>query len=229
MALSDLLNVNILRMDTVIEGISRGDGGHERDEVIVTTTLHLAGDIDPAQEVTILLPFSTEAQRRPLLRWIDDDPQEDAVRFDNVERSDLDQAVADALADVEDADRKERERLAKAILAAKKGNSRAVITVKPGQRVLRYSYSLSAERTAERRFSFEVLGPLASFVLQAGGSLSTIVILPWRTSLVEAHAWIDPETKTNEVPMQPQQTLGDRVGLGWAYTNDPLFAVVYSY
>jgi hypothetical protein len=193
--------------------------------VIVTTTLHLAGDIDPNQEVTILLPFSTEAQRRPLLRWIDDDPQQDAVRFDNVERSELDQAVADAVADLQGDDRKERERLAKAILAAKKGNSRAVITVKPGQRVLRYSYPLAAER----RFSFEVLGPLASFVLQTGGSLSTIVLLPWRTSLVEAHAWTDPETKTSEVPLQAQHTLGDRVCLGWAYTNDPLFVVVYSY
>ncbi len=227
MALSELLNVNITRMDTVIEVVSRGDGSHERDEVIVTSTLHLAGDIDASQDVTILLPFSTDAQRRPLLRWIDDDPQQDGVRFDEVERSELDQALADALADVQD-DTKERERLAKAIIAAGKGNSRGVITVKPGQRVLRYSYAIAAEKTADRQFAFQVLGPLASFVLQTGGSLSAIVVLPWRTTLVEAHAWTDPENKTGELPMQ-QATLGDRPCLGWAYTNDPLFEVKYQY
>jgi hypothetical protein len=228
MALSPLLNVPIARQDTTIDIVRKGDGSQPFDDVVVTTTLELSGDIDTA-EVTLLLPLAGAAQQKPLLRWTEDDPAAESVSFDPVERSVFDQGVADALADFQDDDRKEREKLAKAIAkAAKGGISQAVLTVKPGQRQLRFFYTIAAFRQENGTFTFDVLGPLASFVLQTGGSLSAIALLPRGSTLVEAHAYSDPANLSGEISTE-QATLAQRQLLGWYYQNDPLFRIIYRY
>lgn len=229
MALSALINVPVARQDTTIDVLSKGDGTHPVDEIVVTTTIDLAGDIDPGQPVTILLPLATSAQQKPLLRWSEDDPATESVSFDPVERSVFDQAVADALADVQDDDRKERDKLAKAIAkAAGGGISQAVMVVKPGQRRLRFFYTIAAARTDDGSYTFDVLGPLASFVLQPGGSLSAIALLARGTTLMEAHGYTDPANLSGELPLE-QATLAQRTVLGWYHVNDPLFRVTYRY
>jgi hypothetical protein len=86
----------------------------------------------------------------PLMRYVADEVQE-AITFDPVERSVYDQKVADALQDLQEADQKEQKALADAIADPAKGFSQAVLTVKPGQRQLCFSYTVAA--TGRRRES----------------------------------------------------------------------------
>lgn len=228
MALSPLLNVPIARQDTTMDVVRKGDGSHAFDEVVVTTTLELAGDVD-ANEVTVVLPLAGKTQQKPLLRWTEDDPAAESVTFDPVERSVFDQGVADALKDFYDDDRQEREKLAKAIgKAAKGGISQAVLTIKPGQRQLRFFYTIAAFRQESGLFTFDVLGPLASFVLQTGGSLSAVALLARGTTLVEAHGYSEPANLAGEISTE-QTVLAQRQMLGWYYQNDPLFRITYRY
>lgn len=228
MPLSPLMNVPIIRQDTTIDVVSKGDGTHAVDEVVVTTTIDLAADIDPNEPVTVLLPMATDAQQKALLRWSEDDPATESVTFDPVERSAYDQAVADAVGDLQEEDRKEHEKAAKAIAKAAKSFSQAVLVVKPGQRRLRFFYVIAAKRADDGTYRADVLGPLSSFVLQAGGSLSVIALLARGTALVEAHAYTDPVNLTGELTTE-QATVAGRHILGWSYTNDPLFRITYRY
>jgi hypothetical protein len=149
-ALSPLMNVPILSQDSVIEVVRKGDGSQENDEIFITTTLALSQEIDSQNEVTLLLPLASETQQKPLMRYVADEVQE-AITFDPVERSVYDQKVADALQDLQEADQKEQKALADAIADAAKGFSHAVLTVKPGQRQLCFSYTVAA--TGRRRES----------------------------------------------------------------------------
>lgn len=228
MSLSPLVNVPVVRQDSVIEVVAKGDGSHEHDEVFITTTLVLGADLDAGSEVTLLLPMATSAQQRPLMRWTEDDVASDAITFDPVDRSVYDQRVADALKAVQDTEVKEREKLAKAIADAAKSFSQAVITVKPGQRQLRFFYTIAAPKRAERQFGFEVLGPLASFTLQPGGSIGVIALLPRATTVLEAQALQDPNNPGSELP-RTDADLGGRRCIGWSWQFDPSFRVVYSY
>ena len=72
MAFKDVVNVPITKIDTVIEVISKGDGSHERDQVMVSSNLTLAADIDSAEEATLLLPMASEAQQQPIVRYTDE-------------------------------------------------------------------------------------------------------------------------------------------------------------
>ena len=228
MSLSPLVNVPVVRQDSVIEVVAKGDGTHPNDEVFISTSLTLGGDLDPGKEVTVLLPMATAAQQQPLMRWQDEDVSAQAVTFDPVERSDYDQAVADALKAVSEAEVKEREQLAKAIAKAAKSFSQAVITVKPGQRQLRFFYSLAAARGEDGTYGFEVLGPLASFVLQPGGGIGVLALLAHNTTLVEAQALQNPGDPGSVIPYT-EADLGGRHCLGWSYQYDPSFRVRYRY
>jgi hypothetical protein len=228
MSLSPLVDAPVARQDSIIEVVPKGDGSHEHDEIFISTTILLSGDLDPGRDVTLLLPMATSAQQRPLMRWTEDDITSDAVTFDPVERSIYDQRVADALEAIEESERKRQKELAKAIADAAKSFSQAVLTVKPGQRQLRFFYTLAATRTADRQFSFEVLAPLASFILQPGGSIGVIAMLARNTSLIEAHGLQDPSNPGSELP-RTDAVLGGRTCIGWTWQFDPTFRVTYSY
>lgn len=60
MSLAPLTNIPITKLDSVIEVVSEGDGAHDHDEVLVTSTMTLASDIDSTQDVTLILPMSGE-------------------------------------------------------------------------------------------------------------------------------------------------------------------------
>jgi hypothetical protein len=227
--LSPLINVPVSRQDSIIEVVSKGDGTHVADEVFITTSLVLQQDIDPSAEVVALLPLAGSAQQQPLLRYVGDDIQEHAFQFDAVDRSVFDQRVADGLAAITDgATKKEQKKLATAIGRAAKSFSQAVVVVKPGQRNLRFFYTVAAPKVADREFEFQVLGPLASFVLTPGGSISVIAVLARGTTLVSAVALQDPNNPGTELP-KTETNAGARSISGWMWQYDPLFRVRYRY
>lgn len=231
MSLAPLLNVQVTSQDSILEVVSKGDGSHDHDEVFISTTLVLSQDIDPSTEVTVLLPMATDAQQQPLLRYVGDDIQQQAFTFDPVDRSVYDQKVADALAALGDGvTKKEEKALARAIANAANSFSQAVLTVKPGQRQLRFFYTLAAKKIEDRTFEFQVLGPLASFAIQTHGSISVIATLARKTALVEAIALQDPNNPGSQLqPSGGPTKIADRDVVGWLWPNDPLFRVRYRY
>lgn len=228
MALSPLMNVSILSQDSVIEVVRKGDGSQENDEVFITTTLELGQEIDSQNDVTLLLPLASEAQQKPLMRYVAD-PIQEATTFDPVERSAYDQAVADALQALQAQEREEQEALANAIADAARSFSQAVLTVKPGQRRLRFFYTVVADRSPEGVFEARVFGPLASFVIQPGGSMGVAALLARGATLVEAVALTNPDDEGSRLPTQVEQDLGGRHCIGWTWQNDPLFRIRYRY
>lgn len=228
MALSPLINAPITRQDSVIEVIRKGDGTQPHDEVFVSTSLTLAADLD-TQEVKLLLPLSSTTGSKPLMRYVEDAVSE-SVTFDPVERSVYDQEVADALAALAEDEREKQAKLAKAIEKAAKGFGQAVLTVKPGQRELRFFYTVATQPTeVARQFELQVLAPLASFILQPGGSIGVTALLPRGTSLLEAVALQDPTNPGSALPNMQQSELAGRSCLGWLWQNDPMFRIRYSY
>ena len=208
--------------------VRKGDGSQANDEVFITTTLNLGQEIDSQNEVTLLLPLASEAQQKPLMRYVAEEVQE-ATTFDPVERSVYDQKVADALQALQEEEREKQKALAKAIADAAKGFSQAVLTVKPGQRQLRFFYTVAANRTPEGLFEARVFGPLASFVLQPGDSLGVVAMLSRGATLVEAVALTNPDDEGSRLPSQVEQPLGGRHCIGWTWQNDPLFRIRYRY
>lgn len=230
MSLAPLTNVPIAKLDSVLDVVSEGDGTHDHDEVLISSTMILAGDLDGAGPATLILPLSGEGAQQPLLRYVNDDVRaQTVIAFDPVERSQADQRVADALARLADGETKtEAKKLAAAIKAVAKGWSQAVLTVQPGERQLRFFFSVAAKKVAEREYQFEILGPLASFALQTRGSIGVVCLLPTGTTLVDAQALTDPNNPGSALP-RTDASLGGRPCFGWQWTNDPLFRVRYRY
>lgn len=230
MPFEPLSNVPVRVIDTSIDVVSRGDGTHDHDDVYVTVNLQLTADVDPSQPAVLLLPMATEAQQQPILRYTGESitgPQ--TFSFDPVERSELDQDVIERLAAMANgASRKEQKALATGINRATKAWSQTVVEIKPGQRQLRLFYGVAADKVADREFEFSVIGPLPSFVIQAGGSIGVIAALPRLTSLVNAVGLTDPNNPGSEIP-KTEADLAGRHLIGWSWQNDPLFRVRYRY
>ncbi|HWO16280.1 MAG TPA: hypothetical protein VNM89_06160 [Solirubrobacterales bacterium] len=151
----DLNNVPVNRVDTVIDVISKGDGTHEQDEVFVTASLGLTGDIDSEEEAILILPLASEAQSKPIIRYTEDSIKGPAVfEFDDVDRSVYDQELVDRLEKMADgASKREQRDFAVAVGRATKSFSVTTVTVKPGQRELRLFYKVAADKVADREFS----------------------------------------------------------------------------
>lgn len=230
MPFEPLSNVPVRVIDTSIDVVSRGDGTHDHDDVYVTVNLQLTADVDPSQPAVLLLPMATEAQQQPILRYTGESitgPQ--TFSFDPVERSELDQDVIERLAAMANgASKKEQKALATGIDRATKAWSQTVVEIKPGQRQLRLFYGVAADKVADREFEFSVIGPLPSFVIQAGGSIGVIAALPRLTSLVNAVGLTDPNNPGSEIP-KTEADLAGRHLIGWSWQNDPLFRVRYRY
>ena len=80
MAFEEVNDIPITRIDTVIEVLAKGDGSHEADQVMVSSTLQLAADIDASEEALLLLPLAGSAQGAPLVRYTDEHVK-DGVTF----------------------------------------------------------------------------------------------------------------------------------------------------
>jgi hypothetical protein len=102
MSLQTLTNIAVRNVDTTIDVVSKGDGSHTADDVIVTSTLQLLGDIDAAEEAVLLLPLAAEAQQQPIVRYTEDNITKASFAFDTVERSVYDEQVVDRLAALAD-------------------------------------------------------------------------------------------------------------------------------
>lgn len=229
MSLQEVTNIAVRNVDTTIDVIPKGDGSHAADDVLVTTTLQLLGDLDSEGEALLLLPLASEAQQRPLVRYTDDDIVQASFEFDPVERSVYDQQVVDRLAAMADgASKKEQKALATAIGRAADSLSSAAVRVKPGQRQLRLFYSISADSVGNREFEFSVIGPLPSFAIQAGGSISVLATLARGTQLVSAVGLTDPNNPGSEIAKSECNAAGRHI-VGWYWQNDPLFRVRYRY
>jgi hypothetical protein len=230
MPLEALSNVPVHSIDTTIDVVSRGDGSHDHDDVYVTVTMQLLADVDAAAEAVLLLPMAAEAQQQPLLRYTGEalnGPQ--TFTFDPVQRSVYDQEVVDSLAAMADGpSKKEQKALATDIARAASSLSQTVVTVKPGQRQLRLFYGIAADKVGDREFEFSVIGPLPSFVIQAGGSIGIVTLLARGTSVVSAVGLTDPANAGSEIP-KLEADLGGRHLIGWTWQNDPLFKVHYRY
>ena len=229
MAFQTLTNIGVRNVDTTIDVVSKGDGSHAADEVIVTSTLQLLGDIDASGEAVLLLPLASEAQQQPLVRYSEDDITQSSYTFDPVDRSVYDQQVADRLAALADgASKKEQKALNAAIDRAADSLSQAVVRVKPGQRHLRLFYAVAADAVGGREFEFSVIGPLPSFAIQAGGSISVLATLARGTTLVNAVGLTDPNNPGSEIAKTECDAAGRKI-IGWYWQNDPLFRVRYRY
>jgi hypothetical protein len=230
MAFEPLNNIPVRTVNTIIDVVSRGDGTHQQDDVFVTVDLELLADVDPGQEATLILPLAAEAQQAPILRYTDKPINGAQVfTFDEVERSVYDQQVVDRLEALADgATKKEQRSLATAIGRAAKSLSATVIQIAPGQRRLRLFYAIAADKVADREFEFSVIGPLPSFVIQAGGSIGVITLLPRNTTVVTAEGLTDPNNPGSAI-QRTDANLAARPLLGWFWQNDPLFRVRYRY
>ncbi len=230
MAFEPLNNIPVRNIDTTIDVVSRGDGSHSQDDVFVTVGLDLVGDIDTSEPATLILPLASEAQQEPLLRYTDAPIRGAQVfTFDEVERSVYDQQVVDRLEKLGDgASKKEQRAVATAVGRAAKSLSSTIVEVKPGQRRLRLFYSIAADKVADREFEFSVIGPLPSFVIQTGGSIGVIALLPRSTQVVSAEALTDPNNPGSALP-RTDATLANRPAMSWFWQNDPLFRVRYRY
>ena len=232
MAFTPLNNIPVRLVDTTIDVVSRGPGTQEHDDVFVTVQLELLGDIDAGQKATLILPLASEAQQQPLLRYTNEPisgPQ--VFTFDPVDRSVYDEQVIDKLEALADgASKREQRDLAVAVGRAAKSLSSTVVEVQPGQRRLRLFYGIAADKVADREFEFSVIGPLPSFVIQAGGSIGVITMLPRNASIVSAEGLTDPNNPGSAIARtDAPQPIGGRVITGWFWQNDPLFRVRYRY
>lgn len=140
------------------------------------------------------MPLASEAQQQPVLRYTSQPITGAQVfAFDPVERSDYDDKVVEKLEALADgASKREQRDLAVAIGRAASSLSSAVVDVEPGQRSLRLFYGVSADKVADREFEFSVVGPLPSFMIQAGGSIGVTTLLPRNTTVVSAEGLTDP-------------------------------------
>jgi|GEM_PF-3531281 len=231
MAFEQLTNIPISRIDTVIEVLRKGDGNHEADQVMVTSNLELAADIDASGEALLLLPLASAAQQQPIVRYSDEHVKDGAVfAFDQIERSVYDQELVDRLSDLANGtSKKEQKEVATQLERCADGLSAAVVRVKPGQRFLRIFYEIAATKVDDRTFELSVIGPLPSFVIQAGGSISLIAILPRATSTVNAVALREPTNEGSAIEGKVEYEVGSRPVLGWFWQNDPLFRIRYRY
>lgn len=230
MAFEPLSNIPVRIVDTTIDVVARGDGSHENDDVLVTVQMQLLADIDAAKKATLILPLASEAQQQPVLRYTDQPitgPQ--VFTFDPVERSVYDEQVVDKLEALADgASKREQRDLAVAVGRAAKSLSSTVVEVKPGQRQLRLFYGVAADKVADREFEFSVVGPLPSFVIQAGGSIGVTTMLPRSTSVVTAEGLTDPNNPGSALP-RTDANLAGRPVAAWFWQSDPLFRVRYRY
>lgn len=231
MAFQDLSNIPITVIDTVVEVISKGDGNHDHDQVMVSSNLALAADLDTEKEALLLLPLASEAQAKPIVRYSDEHVKDGAVfAFDPVERSVYDEELAERLESLADGtSKKEQKAVATALARCADGLSAAVVRVKPGQRMLRLFYEVAAPKVEDRVFEFQVMGPLPSFVIQAGGSISVVSILPRATTVVSAVGLQDPANEGSAIADKVECAVGGRPAVGWFWQSDPLFKVRYRY
>ncbi|MFL6137373.1 MAG: hypothetical protein ACJ74O_06175 [Frankiaceae bacterium] len=225
MTIAPLLNVPITLEDALIEVVRRPQA--DSDQVFVTTNISLADDLDPKQEVKLLLPMSQQQIQKPLLRWTEDDITGPVTAMDDVDRPTGDKAVGEALQAILGGDQEREQALAAAIkqAAAEGGYSSAVLTVPPGQRQLRFFMSFAAPKASDGTYSFTLLAPLSSFTLQTGGTVGVVTLLARGASLVSATA---TNSSSSEIAVA-QQSMGGRLVLGWAWQNDPTFTVKYHY
>ncbi|HEX2393127.1 MAG TPA: hypothetical protein VHI77_09440 [Solirubrobacterales bacterium] len=201
MAFQELTNIPIKHIDTVIDVISKGDGSQDHDEVAVTSSLELVAPIDGAEEALLLLPMSGEAQQKPIVRYSDEHVKDGAVfSFDPVERSVYDEELVERLEALADGtSKKEQKAVATQLERCADGLSAAVVRVKAGEIKLRLFYEIAAQKVEDRTFEFGVIGPLPSFVIQAGGSIGLLSILPRATTAVSAVALSDPNNPGSEI------------------------------
>jgi len=230
MAFEPLSNIPVRLVDTTLDVVSRGSGEQTHDDVFITTQLQLQGDIAAGERTTLILPLASEAQQQPILRYTDRAINGAQVfTFDDVERSVYDQEVVDSLEALADgATKKEQRDLAVDIGRAAQSISSTVVTVEPGQRTLRLFYGIAADKVADREFEFSVIGPLPSFVIQAGGSIGVIATLPRSTIVIKAEGLFNPQDPNSVVPPS-NAVLGGRPVWGWFWQNDPLFRIRYRY
>ncbi|TFV92606.1 hypothetical protein E4P40_02380 [Blastococcus sp. CT_GayMR20] len=230
MAFEPLSNIPVRVVDTTIDVVSKGSGSQAQDDVFVTAQLQLQGEVAAGERATLILPLASEAQQQPILRYTDKPITGAQVfAFDDVDRSDYDQEVVKSLEALGDgASKREQRDLAVDIGRAAKSFSSTVVTVEPGQRTLRLFYGISADKVGDREFEFSVIGPLPSFVIQAGGSIGVIAALPRNTTVVKAEGLFNPNDPNSVVPPS-NATLGGRPVWGWFWQNDPLFRIRYRY
>ncbi len=231
MAFEPLANIPVRIVDTTIDVVSRGTGDQVQDDVYVTAQLELQADIAVGEQATLILPLASEAQQQPILRYTGqpiNGPQ--VFTFDEeVERSVYDKQVIDKLESLANgASKREQRDLAVAIGRAAKSLSTAVINVEPGQRTLRLFYGIAADKVGEREFEFAVIGPLPSFVIQPGGSIGVMALLPRNVTVLKAEGLFNPQDPNSVVP-PTNAVLAGRQVWGWFWQNDPLFRIRYRY
>jgi hypothetical protein len=70
----------------------------------------------------------------------------------------------------------------------------------------------------------------SSFVLQPGGSMGVVALLPRGATLIEAVGLQNPDDEgSSKLPTQVEADLGGRRCIGWTWQNDPLFRIRYRY
>ena len=89
-------------------------------------------------------------------------------------------------------------------------------------------YEIAAPKAEDGAFEFQVIGPLTSFVIQGGGSISLLSILPRATTVESAVGLQNPNDEGSAIDKEEKELAGRHV-IGWFWQVDPLFKVRYRY
>lgn len=231
MTLSPLTNIQIKNQDSLIEFVRRD----AFDEAFITTTLETVKPItDDEDGAVLVLPMGQGALQRPLLRYVGEDVADpgETMAFDtDVDRSEADQRVVEAFAQLEglsDELAAARQEVANAIKDTAGTMSTTTLRAKPGQTQLRFFTTVKVPRSEDGEYVFETLAPLATFVLQNGGEIRVIAALPAGATKLEATALQNPEQPNSDIAVA-EASIANRTVLGWSWRTDPFFRIKYRY
>lgn len=230
--LSPITQIPIRSQDSIIEVVHR-DG--EFDEAFITTTLELAKPLTDKEEgETFLLPMSQDGLQRPIMRYVGDavDDPTATMTFDTeVDRSEADQQVVEALDQLQEVSAEVAEahqQLAGAIKQTAASMSTTTLRVRQGQTRLRYFTTVKVPKAEDGTYTFETLAPLATFILQNGGQIRVVALLPAGANKQEAIA-LQVKGEPNTAIKVDEAVVGARTILGWKWQTDPYFRITYKY
>lgn len=224
MALSPITPVPVLWQNSLVDLQPTSLYGRDHDRALVSTTLLLAVPAD--QEVDFVLPTSETPEANPELQVVT--PQTDASQ--EFTETTLEQVEAEVFP-AEGAVSPEQQGVWDAVKTAAKQWRHVKVSLKQGDQLLRFTYRQRLVRAEDESFELRVLAPLASFVLQPGGSISFAVGLPRvpgrNVSVDQAVAENPPGTPLADISERP--VLAQRMFVAHYWQNDPLYRVKYRY
>jgi hypothetical protein len=223
-ALSPITSVPIMWQNTLTDVQPTSQYGRDFDRAMISTNLLLQVPAD--QDVTFILPSADAPESAPLLRLVNE-AEQPVHEFNEVTPEEAQQEVESAITG--DAGRDQQ------LWEAVKGEARqwrqSRARLRAGDQLVRFTSRQRIEPVGDGSYELRVLAPLASFVLQPGGSISFAVGLPripGRTVAID-HAVAENPPGNLLADISERPTIANRVFVAHFWQNDPLYRVKYRY